>query len=200
MTSCTKREGEYGSPDYNNSTGPNNNNNNNRPVNTVTVNPPLVDTSWYYRFPVNTWIPIKNFFLANQDFVFKLNIPSNEFNSGDFIVEMWWDGNTTAKLRYRCLNPGATDHMGLLYVTQEQFVSFSFKYTGKNTEGLPLYSMTFSPGSILNITYEPQSNTVQRYLLLPEWNGGYVLLRESDGSLSLAQSGDNTDALFFGPL
>ena len=59
MSSCEK--GDYGSPNYNNSTGPNNNNNNNRPVSTVTVNPPSIDTSWYYRMFVNTWMSVKIF-------------------------------------------------------------------------------------------------------------------------------------------
>ncbi len=200
LFSCEKRENEYGSPNYNNSAGPNNNNNHNVPVNNVTVDPSPIDTAWYYRFPVNTWVRIKNFYL-HDDFVFKsLNIPSNEFYSGDFIVEMWWDGNSTAKLRYRCLNPGAVDHMGLPYVTTEQIVSFSFIYTGKNTDSLPLYNMSFPSGSKLNITYEPQSNTIQRYLDLHQWSGGYTLYKEADGSYNVAQLGDNTPALFFGPI
>ncbi len=201
LFSCEKREDEYGSPNYNNSADNDNKNVNNGLNNyNPNITPQPIDTAWYYRFPVNTWVRIKNFYL-HDDFVFKsLNIPSNEFYSGDFIVEMWWDGNSTANLRYRCLNSGAVDHMGLPYVITEQIVSFSFIYTGKNTDSLPLYSISFPSGSKLNITYEPQSNTVQRYLDLPQWSGGYTLYKEADGSYNVAQLGDNTPAIFFGPI
>lgn len=234
MTSCEK--GDYGSPNYNNSAGPNNNNNNNRPVNNnnPTINPPPVDTSWYYRFPVNTWVRIKNFYL-HDDFVFKMkedtsagvyamkpkhtsdvlrfpykikritaqdrtSIPTDEFYSGNFIVEICNNGNGTAKLRYRCVNPGSIDHMGLPYVTTGQLIEFSLIYKGKNTNFLPLYSMSYSSGSRLNITYEPQSVTIQRYLDLSQWTGGYTLYEEEDGSFSFAQLGNNTPAIFCAPV
>lgn len=232
MSSCEK--GDYGSPNYNNSTGPNNNNNNNRPVSTVTVNPPSIDTSWYYRMFVNTWMSVKNFYL-HDDFVFKmkedvtagvyamkpmhtsdvlrfpykvkritvedrLSIPADEYSSGNFRIEMSWDGNSTGILRYRCLVPFAVDHNGNLYVTQDQSVSFSLRYTGKNTNDLPLYSINFNSGLRLDITFDPLSSSVQRYLDLTQWNGGYTLYKEADGSLNLAQLGSNTPAIFFAPL
>lgn len=122
-------------------------------------------------------------------------VPSQEYYSGAFLMEMKWDGQNQAEIRYTCLDLSMVDHNGNLYWPSPHSVIFSFTFIDRTPDGMPRYKLAFPASSRILFTYD--SFGPVRWLDLTQMNRNYTLFRDMyTNRFDLATVSDDS-AFFF---